>query len=211
VIVWDTGRFLTTETTGCANFAPFISRDKKGRYTVFLTDCDHTGDNADGSMEVAEFDQQDEVVRQVTLTSAGAGELAAAVSSNKSGKEIYLIANDDPTGGNPDGSFEVFHYKRDGGPIIQVTDSNPLVFHAAVSVDANGRNLAIERIDFVTGESEIVHVNTGSLAETVIVGGVSRLPFSCLEGEPVVVFSSLSDLVGSNPDGNAEIFKARVE
>ena len=213
VVIWDanSGNFQTNETTGCRSVEPAISRHNAGRFVTFRSDCDYTGGNADGNDEIFQWDRQSNTYNQITA-SLGANNEIASASNN--GRFVAFISNADYTGGNADGSLEVFRFDRNGGgSFLQLTDASPLVAHTFADIENSGRFVAIERIDFLAFSLEVLSAdaNTATLAPVVLgsaaLGGLFPR-MAQRSGAPVVAFQAASDLAANNPDTNSEIFQA---
>lgn len=214
VVLWDanSGNFQFNETSGCANTAPAIARHNQGRYVSFSSDCDYAGGNADGNVEIFQWDRQTDNYNQIT-TSVGADNGGASSSNN--GRYVAFISNADFTGGNADGSFEVFRFDRNGGGSFQqLTDQSPFLLHTSARIENSGNFVAIERIGLLPPFSaDVVYADVGAGTVTpVVLGALSfggLLPaVGVASGSPVVAFQSLSDLAGNNADANQEIFQA---
>ncbi len=213
VVLWDanTGNFQFNETAGCRSIEPAIARHNQGRYVSFASDCDYTGGNADGNVEIFQWDRQSDSYNQIT---ASAGADNGGASSSNNGRYVAFISNADYSGGNADGSFEVFRYDRNGGAFQQLTDEGLFVLHSFARIDNSGQYAAIERIALLPPFSaDVVYADAASGTVTpVVLGALSfgglRPVMALASGNPLVAFQSLSDLTGGNPDGNQEIFQA---
>ncbi len=205
-VVWDSGTFVVAESAGCENQQPVISSDVLGRYVTLLSNCDYAGGNPDSNTEVFQGDRQTGTVVQVTDSSLAAGELNGAISSSFDGQFVSFLSNANYTGANPDQSLEVFLWDRAGG-ITQLTDTGPLTLHISASIEDSGQYVAVERIDFMSGLSEIVVIDTVMGTTSSVVSGDPALPAIALVGAaPAVAFQSGQDLSGGNTDTNVEIW-----
>jgi hypothetical protein len=95
-----------TDTTSASSFSPSTSAD--GTRIVFISDADHTGDNADGTFEVFLHDTTtgpDGATTQLTDTIAGS---SFNPSTSADGTRIAFISDADHTGDNADGGDEIF-------------------------------------------------------------------------------------------------------
>lgn len=146
VVIWDanSGSFQRHETTGCRSLEPAIAPHNAGRYVTFRSDCDYSGGNADGNFEIFQWDRQSNSYRQIT---ASAGADNGGMLSSNDGRYVAFISNADYTGGNADGSLEVFRYDRNGGGSFQqLTDQTIFTLHTFADIEPSGQYVAIERI-----------------------------------------------------------------
>jgi len=214
IAVWDNGVLHGFESSGCRNHTPMISRHNQGRYVVFISDGDLTGDNPDGNQEVFQWrwDQGDSGMNQVSDSDGGAGEGNDAACTTRTGNLLAFLSNADYTGQNGDHSLEVFTWNRSSGAFAQVTNSGPLAVHTSVSMDDDGEFLAYERFNLLSGAFEIHCVDLGSGTDELVVSGEAFLPVVGVSGStPVLAFESTENYVGWNSDGNSEIWKTRVD
>ncbi len=214
VVLWDanTGNFQFNETTGCGSTEPAIARHNAGRYVSFSSDCDYTGGNADGNVEIFQWDRQSNGYNQIT---ASAGADNGGASSSNNGRFVAFISNADYAGSNADGSFEVFRFDRNGGGSFQqLTDQAIFSLHTFASIDNSGNFVAVARLGLLPPFSaDVVYADAGAGTVTPVVLGAASfgglLPVMAIaSGDPLVAFQSLSDLAGNNADGNQEIFQA---
>jgi Tol biopolymer transport system component len=99
-----TGIFTqVTRSTAVSNADPSLSAD--GTRTAFISTGDFSGENPDGNYEVFLFDTKTAAFTQVTRTE-GRDSHDAKLSS--SGTRLSFRSGNDLTGGNPDGSTEIF-------------------------------------------------------------------------------------------------------
>ncbi len=213
VVIWDanSGNFQFNETAGCNSAEPAIARHNQGRFVSFRSDCDYSGGNADGNNEIFQWNRQSNNYHQIT---ASAGAFNEVASSSNNGRYVAFLSDADYTGGNADGSLEVFRFDRNGGgSFLQLTDESVLVLHTFANIENSGRFIAFERINVLLGTSEVLHVdaNTATLTPVVLQAtSISGLfPVTALvSGNPLVAFGSATDLAGNNADTNDEIFQA---
>ncbi len=214
VVIWDanSGNFQFNETAGCTSTDPAIARHNAGRYVSFSSDCDYSGGNLDGNVEIFQWDRQTNSYNQVT---ASVGADNGGASSSNNGRYVAFISNADYTGGNSDGSFEVFRFDRNGGGSFQqLTDQSIFLLHNSARIENSGRYVAIERFGLLPPFStDVVYAdaNTGTVTP-VVLGATSfggLLPVAAQSsGSPVIAFQSTSNLAANNADGNQEIFQA---
>jgi Tol biopolymer transport system component len=197
VFRWHTttavGTQLTTFHGGVE--PPFISGpavSDDGLLLVFAARGDLTGQNADGSVELFAMNPDGSGLVQLTANpSTRFGEIARfAVSGD--GSRVVLSSSADYTGGNADGSKELFVVNTDGSGMTQVTalddDGNEWC-----SISDDG-----ERIAFVSaGLIQVVNADGTGVRQ------LTTEPFSLhpqISGDgSTVVFTTFMDL--SNPPG----------
>lgn len=211
VVVWDDGSWRTRETTGCTSRDPSIYQANNGRYVVFVSDCNYTGQNADGNLEIFQLDRSNLSMQQLTISSAAAGEQndSPSMTDTSNGRYVSFLSSADYSGGNPDGSLEVFRLDRNSSSFLQVTDTAPTVLHLYVDMHESGNHLTAEVFDVVSGSAAIYRYDVSGGTSALVFVGDARLPAIAVDGsEPIVTFISTEDL-GANADGNPEIWLAR--
>jgi len=139
---------ITDETAG-NSFDPSINAD--GTRIAFYSDADINGGNPDGSFEVYLFDTTTGIITQITDETAGD---SLNPSINADGTRIAFVSDANFTGGNPDGSFEVYLFDTVTGIITQITDETA-GFSAGQSINADGTRIAfISNADINGGNPE---------------------------------------------------------
>jgi hypothetical protein len=145
----------------------------------------------------------------------------AAVSAD--GARAVLLTREDPTGGNPDASTEVFLLDVATGDFLQITDTT----HVPCSpfgtcpgqfepqIDADGSHVAfVSDLDPIGspgtggwGGVYLYDVAAGSLSEVVLHAD----PGLVLSGDAgALAFPSFEDLTGENPEGLTRLFVYEV-
>ena len=219
LMLWHGGLWERSETVGCDSFEPAISAD--GSRIAFHSDCDapYGSGNADGNSEIYQWRWSLGAAgyTQVTATSAAAPEVNESVASSANGRFLAFASNADLAGDNADGSLEIFRWDRLADTFTQLTDQGPFVAHTHSALDAQGRHLAYERLDF-TGSlvSALWHTDGQTGLDTEVAADPtfdSEFPAVAItgNGKAVVVFQSAADFLNSNGDGNVEIWRRVVE
>jgi len=113
----------------------FLSLSADGNSLAFNMIRDLTGGNPDGNDEIFLYDVPGAIVTQITSTATGINNLAA-ISAD--GRRIAFVANSNPTGGNPDGNYELYFFDVPTGLFTQVT-SNTAFANTEPSISADGR------------------------------------------------------------------------
>lgn len=214
IAVWDNGVLRGFESTDCLNHTPMISRHNQGRYVVFISDGDLTGENPDRNQEVFlwRWEWGGWGMDQVTDSDSVSGEGNDVPCTTRTGDRLAFLSNADYTGQNGDHSLEVFTWNRSSDTFTQVTNNGALAVHTSVCMDDDGKHLAFERFNIVSGSFEIHYVDLDSGTGELVAAGEAFLPAVGVSGStPVLAFESTENYVGLNGDGNSEIWKARVE
>ena len=209
VIVYDgsAGTFAGRETTGCSSAAPSISSTlTNGRYIFMVTNCLYPGiSNADGNNEIVRWDRVNSVYLQVTNTAATV--VNDVPSANGDGTAVGFLSSGNFTGGNADGSLEVFRWTNTPA-YLQLTTSAATIAHTWVTAEDSARYFAAERLDTTTFDIDTILIDANGPTTSVIATAPSwSFPAVALNGTtPVVYFQSSGDFDGRNPDANSELF-----
>lgn len=146
---------------------------------------------------------------QVTSSPTG-DSFAGGLSAD--GRFLSLTSKADHTGGNPDGSRELFLYDRAAGELVQLThhtDPTALVYDSTVSADGS-RVFFLSNLDPDTGalllpsEAALVAIDRKTGAQTVLARQLQDAAVSA-DGSRAVLLTR-KDRTGGNPDLNAEVF-----
>ncbi|MEM8932364.1 MAG: hypothetical protein AAGE94_14375 [Acidobacteriota bacterium] len=177
-----------------------ISAD--GTRVAFTSNSDHTGGNSDNNLEIFLWDNG--VLVQITDTLGPTQSSSPSISGD--GSRIAFTSDADLTGGNADGSFEIFVWD---GLFEQVTSSTTLSRAPVMSTD--GSTVVFEsQADFTGG-------NADGAPEIFAWNGITMTQISDSPASPsftptvnadgsVIAFGSIGDLTGQNADGSHEIF-----
>lgn len=213
VVVWDwngggTPVFREKGAAGCRTYEPAIAQDAAGRWVAFVSNCDLVaGGNPDGNFEVFRWDlDTDDLVQ---ITDSVAPTVNDGVTASADGRYLAFVSDADYTGGNPDGSLDVFRFDALGG-LQQITDGTALTCYLTADIDDEGRYLAVEQLDLLSGDSKIQVVDAGDGITTTVAAGDVMLPAVAVQGDaPLAVFQARDDYLGNNPDGNTELWRGR--
>ena len=96
---------LTQITNATAGFSQLPSISGDGTRVAFSSTSDLTGENADGSEEVFLYDTATATLRQITNSASGH---SSSASISGDGTRVAFSSTADLTGGNADGSEEIF-------------------------------------------------------------------------------------------------------
>lgn len=210
IFVWKraTGSFVqVTNSTGCCNDIPAISA--KNNRIAFVSDLDLiAGSNTDGSNELFLWDPKSGL-KQLTTDSSG-NCCIDRVRITGDGKRIAFASSQDLTGNNAAGTEEIFLWDDKTG-LTQLTHSTGAYSYSPdISSDAI-RVAFVSSADLVgnnaDGNEEIFlwEDGNGFTQITNTTGGSNSLPVINAEGKRIAFVSS-ADLVGSNADGNTQLF-----
>ena len=147
------GRFtqVTHSSGSCGNQVPGDEGpafDLSGNLLVFMSDCNFTGQNPDGSFEAYFADLTSGTIEQ--LTDSSLNSFAQSISGN--GQRVALFSwGADHAGRNADGSWEVFIYDRTDRTFTQVTDGMEGSFAYRGSLNVDGTALAFTADANLTG------------------------------------------------------------
>jgi Tol biopolymer transport system component len=194
----------TALTFGWAVFEPSISAD--GRWVAFRSAYNFTGQNPDVNFEIFLYDRQQASVQQLTFTSTFFGNFEPRITPE--GDAVVFRSLYNFTGGNADGSFELFEAAVPSGTITQRTSfpGNAILQTPRMSHDGSRMvflsnfdgTMDVMRLDRATGV--VVPVTSSAFGSSVTMPAVNG------DGS-VVAFRSSQNLDGSNPDGNPEVWR----
>jgi uncharacterized repeat protein (TIGR01451 family) len=198
-----------TNTNGAFSGSPSINAD--GTRLVFQSGANLTGGNPDCNREIFLYNATTGTYTQITSTTVG-GSFESPINSD--GTRIALASTANLTGGNPDGTEEIFLYNATSGTFTQITSATAgNSFEPSISAD--GTRIAFSsRADLTGGNPEsneeifLFDTTTNTLTQiTSSTGGVSQFPTISANGSRIA-FESTANLTGGNPDGNFEVFLA---
>lgn len=205
-----------------------------GRYVVYESNCNF-GSNADGNFEIFRFNRNTSSRRQITTTTSPVLNASPQIDKDDVGRNVYFLSTGNFAGNNADGSMEVYRFQcnnnvdctgSSGGSsgFFQWTDNvstsyavgfkrmfNP---NPANAGDVTNERIAFERLDLLTGASEVVY-REGATASTervmTIANGTPSLTVGDDSGVPVIGLVSAGDLINLNADENSEAYSVRVQ
>ena len=189
--------------------SPVISGD--GNRIAFISGEDLLGTNPDGGREVFLLDLGTSMLRQ--LSDVGAGYYASVPSISADGDLVVYSAHADPNGTNPDLSEEVFLYRASTATLLQITAATNGVSDDAV-LSGDGSKVYFRSNQNLTGQNPVpttqvfaYDVATATLAQLTSFPVGNNLGYLTTDhAGDRIAFSSISDLLGTNPDGSFEIY-----
>jgi len=187
------------------------SMNSSGDVLAFESDADLAGGNPDRSVEIFLWRRAGGLVQ---LTDSLRTHRSMLPSIDSAGRFVAFVSNGNLTGSNPHGCGEVFLW-RDGAGITQVTTAFLRVLcggTGSVKISADGSTIAFSsRSDFNGGNTDhnqelfLWTEEIGLRLLTDSQSGWSRA--SSIDTRGVrVAFESDADHLGTNADGNVEIF-----
>lgn len=208
-----TDRVKVTATALGSVSGPVIAADN--RTIVYAAGGNPLGTNADGTTEIFRINADGTGLAQLT---SDATENAARPALASDGSRVAFDSTSNVTGGNPDASSEVFAVNSDGTGLIQLTSSpapdpdNPPSSRAP-RIDATGTWVAFESNADLDGGNpdgsyEIWRVRSDGALLQRLTGDAalsSRSPDITGDGR-FVVYASAANPLGTNPEGNTELF-----
>jgi Tol biopolymer transport system component len=204
---------ITSSTEG-SSISINSSINGDGTRIAFSSDRDLIGANPDLNNEIFLFDTTTTTLAQITNSIGSVDRLGSLVPSiNADGTRIAFQSDSNLTGGNYDGSQEIFLFDTATSTITQIT-SSIITFSQSPSINADGTRIAfISQNDFTGGNPDknyeifLYDTNTNGFTQiTNSAGGLSNSSPSINADGTRIAFSSDRDLTGSNPDLNREIF-----
>jgi len=206
LFLWESGSGITQLTSSAAPAqvaGPSISAD--GTRVAFSTAADLVaGQNADGSTEVFLW-EEGAGFTQVTDTTAPAGASVPDLSGD--GQRIVFASDGDLVpASNADGNIELFLWDQVTG-FTQLTNTAAPFTNVNPSIDLDGTRISFQRgltgpgnaelwiWDQATGLTQVTSALDGSSGPSSVSGTGDRVAFD-FNGDPL----------GSNADGNGEIF-----
>lgn len=206
IVAWNGSTFAGTNTSGCQNYAPSVSRSN-GRYVAFVSTCNIAGFNADGNPEIFRWDRNNNAFLPITSSADPQANDTPAIS--RDGSRIAFTSNGNYGGINPDGSYELFFWNGANNQQLSNGSSNEAFILARLSDDAT---YALgELLDFTLGQFQVRRFATGSTGQPgypLVTHFAPLLPAISRQGANVpAAWQSDANPLGQNNDGNTEIFR----
>ena len=193
-----------------ANDSPSINSD--GTRIAFDSNRDLTGGNADLSFEIFLYDATTNSFTQVT-NATGNQTSSFDASINSDGTLIAFESLANLTGGNADGNYEIFLYNATTLSLTQITNTTGSG-SIRPSINSDGARIAFESNGNPTGDNAdgnkeifLYNATTNSFTQVTHTTGTDNNFDPSINSDGTrIAFSSTHDLIGSNADGNVEIF-----
>lgn len=186
--------------------------NSNGTHIAFVSNRDHTGENADTNAEVFLLDIDSLSFTQLTDTTGTTHNLRAGISAD--GTIVSFPSQGDLTGNNVDLSQELFIYDANTDTITQATDTTGSTVNSnrIPAVSPDGSFVTFESDLDLTGENPdgdvqifLYDVITDNITQIVMTDFSDRSPKFSADGS-YIIFSSLEDITGDNPGNSREIF-----
>lgn len=183
-----------------------------GSTGAFLSGGDPFGSNGDGNVEVFTVGGDGSGLQQ--LTSSAAAVKNENVSITTDGSTVAFVSTGNYTGGNADGSREVFTVSSDGATFRQLTDNVGATVDVA-RISGDGSTVAFTAFD-VFGKRSLYIVDTASLAVTLIHADVTvanepAFALDVSDDGAWIVLAGTFNPTGGNPTGSYRPFSLRSD
>jgi Tol biopolymer transport system component len=207
IFLWDASMGLTqiTNLNSPSNPIPTVNAD--GSRIAFQSDADPLGTNADKNFEIFLWDASTGLT-QITNTSSGSSSTPTITAA---GNRIVFQSYSDLAGSNSDGNLEIFLWDSSTG-FTQITNTSGGHSSFAPVINASGNRIAFASDGDPLGsngdgnfEIFLWDAATGLTQITNTIGGSSFASGINAAGNRIA-FQSIADLVGTNSEGNNEIF-----
>ncbi|MDH4180250.1 MAG: S-layer homology domain-containing protein, partial [Armatimonadota bacterium] len=211
-----TGLLQLTSATDPMNessWSPSISGD--GSVVVFVSSADLvTGQNGDGTLEVFLVNSDGTGMQQLTSDAVWSCDMPA-ISAD--GSKVVFTSHANWTGGNADGSSEIFVIDSNGSNLTRLTGA-PLGSDSCCmpSISADGSKVVFQSDAVLIGSAnldksmEIFAVNSNGTGLTQLTNQSSASYWCCMSAisgdGSKVTFASDADLTTGNSDHSEEIF-----
>lgn len=141
LFIYDIGtQTLRQITNAAAGEALSATVDGAGRQVAFVSTMNLTGVNDDENLEIFIYDTATETYRQVTDTFGG---FVFSTQWSDNGRRLFFASSHNLTGGNADGSREIFFYSPASNQFVQVT-SSPTQISWMAHPNTDGTRLSID-------------------------------------------------------------------
>lgn len=203
-----------TSTNQLFSQSPAITRD--GSRIVFSSDADLLGTNPDGGDEIYRMQSGGSGLVQVTNFSS-ADSYSPSITAD--GGSIVFTSDANPTGGNADGTYELFLIHADGTGIRQLTSSTYVYATPyGLQISANGSMVVFSSTINPTGQNPSnalqvfsVHAD-GTGIRQLTTGSSSTGYYAHVDDSGTwAVFLSGANLDGTNPNGIPQVYRIRTD
>jgi Tol biopolymer transport system component len=134
------------------------------------------------------------------------------------GCRIAFLSDDDLTGANPDLNAEVYVYDCATGNVVQASHSAPGEFNESLGISSDGTRVMFVSSADLTGSNPdhfdqiyVYDVDNGTTMQLTSGGLVTDTPVALASNGTLIAFPSSQDPLGTNADGNLEIFTIEVD
>ena len=200
----------TIRLTPSTHFSDQSSLNSTGTLVTFSSTADLTGGNPDENYELFQFDTLSNAFAQITNTVGSGPFFVSSGLTSADGSRIALTSNADLTGGNSDGSRELFLYDTTMHTFTQITSGGGVGgvrVSQQISPNQDGTRIAFTFSGDLTGGNPDGNDELFLYDFQAIPSPNHRYCWE-LPCDPwsrrwhPIVFTSNADLTGSNPDGD---------
>jgi Tol biopolymer transport system component len=199
---------VTSLTSGNPS-GPSLAGD--GETIVFSADSDPLGTNADTSGEIFTIRADGTGLRQLTSGASGTTSSRAVIS--RDGRVVVFDSDADLSGANADASTEIFKINFDGTGLVQITNGIAGTVSRVPRVDATGTWVVFEsNADLDGGNPDGTYEVWRARVDGTALERLTGDPLLDSGGADIsgdgttIVYSSEANPLGTNPEGNSEIF-----
>ena len=210
-------RQLTDVKTGSTTVP---AMDANGVDVYVSSSTNQLGTNPSGAFQLVRFTASTGAGAQLTNAIDGIGNDRFAVSVSGDDQWVAFISRENPTGQNPDRSGEVFVEAHDGTGLQQITNHPGAGQGEALIavISGNGSKVAFTSTGNLTGG------NAGHIQQVYVINrdgtGLSQLThltdaeiyfLKISDDATKIVFAAEANPLGTNADGNVEIFAINAD
>jgi len=205
-------RQLTDVKTGTSTVATL---DAAGADVYLSSSTNQLGTNSSHAFQLVRFSASTGAGTQLTSATDGIGSDNFGVSVSGDDQWIAFISRDNPTGQNLDRSGEVFVVKSDGTNLQQITNHPGAGLGDAlmVSIAGNGTKVAFTSTGNLTGANAshvqqvfVINKDGTGLSQVTHLTDGEFYYLKISDDATKIVFLSEANPLGTNADGNNEIF-----
>jgi len=205
IVAWNGSAFAGTNTSGCQNYAPSLSRST-GQYVAFVSTCNIAGLNSDGNPEIFRWDRNNNSFQRITNSADPVANDTPAIAAN--GASIAFTSNGNYTAQNADGSYELFFWN---GAFRQLSNGTASQAYILARLSDDGAWALGELLDMGSLQFQARRFATANAAQpgtSLVTSFAPLLPaISRAGGNVPAAWQSNDNPLGLNGDGNQEIFR----
>jgi len=210
-------RQLTDVKTGTSTVATL---DAAGADVYLSSSTNQLGTNSSHAFQLVRFSASTGAGTQLTSATDGIGSDNFGVSVSGDDQWIAFISRDNPTGQNLDRSGEVFVVKSDGTNLQQITNHPGAGLGDAlmVSIAGNGTKVAFTSTGNLTGANAshvqqvfVINKDGTGLSQVTHLTDGEFYYLKISDDATKIVFLSEANPLGTNADGNNEIFAINAD
>ena len=214
LVYWHNGEFTLRETTACNNFNPQLTAANGRRYVLVAANCNFTQENHDANIEVFRFTHEgDAYTETLQITQTTNFSVLDSVAQSLDGQESYFVRLDAL------GNFAIHRYHHGLGVTepLGVSRFDRVPINLQLAGEGEHLHIAYESLDLLAPPTTpclgLSVLNPASQLVNEALSGQHLLGFAAAadaQGNVRLFFSSASDLLGTNDDGNLELFSGLI-